>query len=184
MENSSGTRIKIISAVYGAGTDSTVMNVTLFVQQLVNEGVFDITASNKTFGKDPAPHKQKMFGVLYHSPELNKGHPIALGCFENKSVHLLGKDVWSSEQNTLPSTTDLTVQGATYSGSSHGQNVTAMVQAFINLGNLAIPVNNSVFGPDPLPHETKVFSIIYKNNATGTVLAATAQENSTIILPL
>lgn len=55
--------IKIQSAFYGV--QGVGKDVTQIVQNIVKNGNDDVPINNTAMGGDPAPGKQKVFGVLY-----------------------------------------------------------------------------------------------------------------------
>lgn len=59
------TKLKIVSALYGDLAAGKTMDVTTKVQSQVNENALTITASNATFGGDPATGDKKHLKVEY-----------------------------------------------------------------------------------------------------------------------
>lgn len=170
--------INILAAVYGTTTAGN--NVTTICQNLVDNGEDDIPVNNTTMGSDPDVGVVKSFGIVYSDPQLNNGNPIALGCLENATLDLMPTQASTSLQQSLAPTGSVQVMQAVYGTGSNGNDVTAICQAFVNQGNLVIPVNNAVMGPDPNSGVVKSFSILY--SVSGTVFALACQENTNLTL--
>ncbi|HEV8428100.1 MAG TPA: hypothetical protein VGQ41_09395 [Pyrinomonadaceae bacterium] len=73
--------ITIVAAVYG--TTNTGIDVSNYGLQNMNS-----VPVNKTTFPDPDFGVPKSFGILYSSPTLNNGKPIALACPENTNLRL------------------------------------------------------------------------------------------------
>ncbi|TWB14060.1 hypothetical protein FBZ89_118113 [Nitrospirillum amazonense] len=173
--------ITVLNAVYG--TTKNGFDVTETCQGLVNDGNDDIAVNNDTFG-DPDKGNKKSFGILYKSPQLNNGAPIALGCIEGTVLDLVPvpPTAHTSPQNPLAPTGNVTVRSAVYGTGKNGNDVTAICQALVNQGNYTIPVNNAVLGPDPDAGPHKSFSIEYTLN--GKTYAFACQEGTNLVLPV
>lgn len=131
-------------------------------------------------GSDPDVGVVKSFGILYTEPALNNGNPIALCCQENATLDLMPTQASTSPQQSLAPTGPVSVLNAVYGTGSNGNNVTAICQGMVNQGNLTIPVNNAVLGPDPDGGVVKSFSILY--SVSGRVFALACQENTNLTL--
>lgn len=170
--------INVLAAVYG--TTTAGIDVTAICQNLVDNGEDDIPVNNTTMGSDPDPGVVKSFGIIYSDQQLNGGSPIALACQENATIDLMPTSASTPKQQSLAPVGSIQVLDAVYGTGTNGNNVTAICQAFVNLGNQVIPVNNTVMGPDPDAGVVKSFSILYSVN--GTVRALACQENTNLNL--
>jgi hypothetical protein len=134
-------------------------------------------------GGDPNPGVVKSFGILYTNPAQNNGNPIALGCLENTTLDLVPTQPTATTplQSSLAPVGSIKVIHAVYGASANGNDVTAICQALVNEGNLTIPVNNSVMGPDRAVGNVKSFGILYAANS-GNIFALACQENTNLAL--
>jgi hypothetical protein len=172
--------ITVLSAMYG--TPNAGYDVTGACQALVNNGNDDITASN-ALGGDPDPGATKTFGILYSTPTLNNGNPIALGCEEGSTLDLVPTPP-TADTGTItpiPVLGAIKVLSAVYGTQVNGNNVTAVCQYLVNNGNDQIPVNNTYLGPDPDSGYTKEFAILYQVNGSAPMVLS-CQENTTLTL--
>jgi hypothetical protein len=129
------------------------------------------------------PGVTKSFGIIFTNPARNNGHPIVLGCQEGTTLDLVPPTATQTTklQNPLQPNDNITVRCAGYGYQNNGNDVTAICQALVNQGNLTMPVNNDVMGPDPSPGNTKNFFILY--TANGTAFAFACQEGTNLTLP-
>lgn len=168
----------VLAAVYG--TTSAGNNVTEICQAILNNDNDDIPVNNTSMGSDPDVGVVKSFGILYTEPQLNNGNPIALCCQENATLDLMPTQASTSLQQALAPAGSIHVLQAVYGTGSNGNDVTAICQALVNQGNLTIPVNNAVLGPDPDGGVVKSFSILY--SVGGPIFALACQENTNLTL--
>jgi hypothetical protein len=173
--------ITVLAAVYGTTTNGN--DVTSICQGLVTPGNDDIPVNNTTLGPDPDVGVVKSFGILYSSPGLNNGNPIALACQENTTLDLVPTPptATTSPQQPLAPAGSIRVIKAVYGTSSNGNDVTAICQAMVNQGNTTIPVNNAVLGLDPDFGTVKSFGILYVLGS-GNPIALACQENTNLTL--
>lgn len=164
------------------GTSINGNDVTAVCQSIVNTGSNDIKVINSVLGPDPQSGATKYFGILYTTPQLNHGNPIALGCQEGTDLDLLcSTTVNTPTTQPLATANNVVILAATYGASSNGTNVTALCQALINNGNIIMPVNVVVMGPDPQVGSPKFFAIRYSVTkvSTGTRIYSLACQDGT-----
>ncbi|MBC7974416.1 MAG: hypothetical protein H7138_05475 [Myxococcales bacterium] len=149
----------------GYGTARNGFDVTTQCQALLNSGV-GITPTNYTSAigsplnfNDPDWGTQKSFGILYQSPILNNGAPLALGAVEvhpntsgqlpppTSPASLAGVDPQPPDAVVLPiSATVPQVLYAVYGSMSEGRNVTGECQALLNAGQTSITATANKLG--------------------------------------
>jgi hypothetical protein len=175
--------ITVLSAMYG--TPNAGYDVTAACQALVSNGNDDITASN-ALGGDPDPGATKFLGILYSTPSLNNGNPIALGCQEGATLDLVPTPATASTAPITPSPVlgAIRVLSATYGTQVNGNNVTAICQYLVNNGNDQIPVNNTYLGPDPDSGYTKEFAILYQVNNNAPMVLSCQEDTTLTLVPI
>ena len=169
-------KFTVSDAVYGAlpngdSKNAKAFDVTSELSSILNApGATGVVVCGDNLKGDPCPGNTKNFGAL-----VNKRY---FACLEGQTIDF-------NHGGGTPGSSKLVVKFAVYGALPGGQesdaqahDVTALVQATINLNGGTIACNNDSLGGDPSPGYTKHFAAIV--NRDGTNLCFACHEGQTI----
>jgi len=155
---------QILQATYGTAWNG--VDVTAHVQQLALQGR-SFTASNDTFGTDPAPGQRKVLRI--EAREAN-GRNRVLEFAESQWVdaNMFAAGGWSPQRpgqgaGHWPGNSQ--VLQATYGTRWQSMDVTARVSQAIDQGRGGFTVSNDFFGQDPAPGHRKMLTITMRDRS-------------------
>jgi hypothetical protein len=169
---------QVQSANWGAGNRR--QDVTRTVRQLVDSGG-NFTASNKTFGIDPAPGKSKTLTITARD---QKGAVQTFTYNENETVNVNrfgGGDWYGGRPGRNRGLRILEAQWRVTDNRPGMMNVGSRLQGMVRNNRLDITANNQNMGGDPGKGKTKELYLIYQFEGRNNTI--TVREGNRVNIP-
>ena len=193
-------RWRLVHADYGAGNSWS--DVTGTVRSLIQNHQLDIRVDNATLGGDPAPHTTKTLRIRMENERgeskvltFSEKAIVQLSIYERAADDSRGREQFAHDSGDNGDRRDFDHDGghdrdrgahlhitrAMYGAEGHFADVTGLLNANVQGGELSLPVNNATMGGDPAYDRPKVLHVWYRFD--GRDAEVTVEEKSVLNLP-